>query len=884
MHSTSPSRPRYSVPAIVAAILAANVGTVHANGASDADADAATADAGAESSEIGEVIVTGTRQSGLSAAESPAPVQILSADALQAASGNPDLMTTLSQLIPSLTMQAFGFDMAGQTLQAKLRGLSPNHVLILVNGKRRHTTANLAVDTGSTYQGGANVDLNFIPLDAIDHIEVLTDGAAAQYGSDAIAGVINIILKKNSSGGSLAGTYGQYANGGGRTEDVSGNAGFGPTEGGYFSLTGDFHQHGHSNVGALDERVINPANWTSYPNSNLPNVPGYPNLNRISGDGYQQLKLAAINAGFVFSDGMELYSTITYGHKDASSFENYRLPSKADYVDAITGQKVYPYPFGFNPLEASNEDDYQLNIGLKGELAGWKWDLASGYGADKTSISTLHTYNTGYAQINGVATPQNYYDGYLRATQWATTLDFDRDFEVGLPGPLNVAFGGEYRRDTYAIGAGVPLSWEDGGASSYPGFTPNDAGSNSRKNYAGYVDLAVKPLDKLRVDVAGRFEHYTDFGDAKVGKFTARYDFTDEFALRGTVSNGFRAPTLAEEYYTSTNVGPTTAYVQLAPNSAAGRLLGLGDGLQPEHSMDFSLGMVWRPLPHMNATLDLYQITVTNRIVGSGSIVGSSGGSIVSSVVDNAIIASGAPIDPQVVAGGTTGINVFANGIDTRTRGADLTFDFPMDYGFMKVDWSIGATYNDTTITKYATTPALLSGGVNPATGVTTNELYDPTAYSDLTSATPKYVINLGGLFVMDKLTVNLVERIYGASSEYENDDGDNGGTGAGTYPACVPHPGTLFICPGGFDYFQSRVGVTPLTNLDISYKMTGGLTFSIGAINLFNRFPNKENSTLLAHTQSFAYGDNAGVTQYPGFSPFGINGGFYYVKAAYKF
>src|SRR6202043_3157250 len=146
-----------------------------------------------------------------------------SSDALQKASGNPDLMSTLAQIVPSLTMQAFGFDMAGQTLQAKLRGLSPNHVPVLVNGKRRHTTANLAVDTGSVYQGGAGVDLNFVPLDAIDHIEVLTDGAAAQYGSDAIAGVINIILKKNSSGGNLGGTWGNYMNGGGNTNAVSGN-------------------------------------------------------------------------------------------------------------------------------------------------------------------------------------------------------------------------------------------------------------------------------------------------------------------------------------------------------------------------------------------------------------------------------------------------------------------------------------------------------------------------------------------------------------------------------------------------------------------------------------------------------------------------------------
>jgi iron complex outermembrane receptor protein len=872
------SKARYSVRAAVAAVLAAGAGVVHANEA----ADAAPAEAAAESADVSEIIVTGTRTTGLSAAESPAPVQILSADALKAASGNPDLMTTLAQLVPSLTIQAFGFDMAGQTLQAKLRGLSPNHVLVLVNGKRRHTTANLAVDVGSTYQGGAGVDLNFIPLDAIDHIEVLTDGAAAQYGSDAIAGVINIILKKNSSGGSLGATYGQYANGGGRTEDVGGNAGFQPTDGGYFSLTGDFHNHGHSNVGALDERVINPANFTSYPNSNLPNVPGFPNLNRISGDGTQQLKLAAVNMGFVFQGGPELYSTITYGHKDASSYENYRLPSKADYVDGITGQNVYPYPFGFNPLEASNEDDYQLNVGLKGDLMGWKWDLSTGYGSNKVSISTIHTYNTGYAQDNHVATPENYYDGFLKTTQWATTIDLDRDIDVGLLHPLNVAFGGEYRRDTYSIGSGVPLSWEDGGASSYPGFTPNDAGTNSRKNYAGYVDLNTKPLEGLVVDLAGRFEHYTDFGDAKVGKVTARYDFSPEFALRGTISNGFRAPTLAEEFYTSVNVGPTTAFAQLAPNSAAGKLLGLGDGLQPEHSMDFSFGMVWRPLPTMNATLDVYQITVTNRIVGSGQIVGSSGGTPVAPSVGAAILASGAPIDPQVVQTGTTGVNVFANGIDTRTRGGDLTFDFPMDYGFAKVDWSIGATYNDTTITKYATTPAALAG-INPATGLATNELYDPTAYSDLTTANPKYVINLGGLVTAGKLTVNLVERVFGSSSEYENDDGDNGGTGPGTVAACVPHPGTLFICPGGFDYFKSTIGVTAITNLDVSYQMQEHMRFSIGANNLFNKFPNKESATLLSHTQSFAYGDNAGVTQYPGFSPYGINGGFYYLKAVYS-
>lgn len=837
----------------------------------------------ADSNALSEIIVTGSRQSGLKASDSPAPIQILSQEALQAASGNPDLMSTLAQIVPSVTQQAFGLDMAGQTLQMKMRGLSPNHVLVLVNGKRRNTTANLAIDIGSVYQGGAGVDLNFIPVEAIDHIEVLTDGAAAQYGSDAIAGVINIILKKNNTGVTANTTYGQYATGGGRTEDVSGNAGFEPTSGGYFSLTGEYNNHGHSNVSAIDERVVNPANLATYPNSNMPGVPGYPYINRNSGDAAQQLKLFAINMGFDLEGGTELYSTITYGHKDAASYELYRIPSTADYTDPRTNQTVYPLPFGFNPQQTSNEDDYQLNAGVKGSIQDWNWDLNTGYGADKVAISTIDSWNSGYANLTGSPSPQNFYDGYLRATQWTTTLDINKDFDVGLAGPLNVAFGGEYRRDTYGIGAGSTISWIDGGAASYAGFTPVDAGSNGRRNDAGYVDFAGKLIEGLRVDAAGRFEHYSDFGDATVGKLTARYDFTPKFALRGTVSNGFRAPTLAEEYYTSTNIGPTVAYVQLAPNSPAARILGLGDGLQPEHSVNLSLGAVWRPVPGMSATLDAYQITITNRIVGSGQILGSNGGTVVSSTVNDAIVASHAPLNPQVVATGVTGLNIFANGIDTRTRGADLVFDFPVDYNFGKITWSIGATYNDTVITKYATTPPALAS-MNPMTGIPTNELYDPTAYSDLTSANPRYVVNLGALYSYDRLAINLVEKLYGPSSEYENDDADNGGSGTGAVPACTPKAGTLFICPGGFDYFQSKIGVQPITNLDISYQMRDHVKLSIGALNLFNKFPGRLNSELLKHMDSFAYGDGTGVGQYPIFSPFGINGGFYYAKASIAF
>jgi len=821
--------------------------------ATAAPADAATSETPAEAGGLDEVIVTGTRQSGQRAADSPAPIQILSAEALKNAAGSPDLMSTLSQIVPSLTINAIGGDAGGLSLQAKLRGLSPNHVLVLINGKRRHTTANLMVDAGA-YQGGAGVDLNFIPLDAIDHIEVLTDGAAAQYGTDAIAGVINIILKKNSSGGSLGGTWGNYMNSGGNTNDVSGNAGFAPADGAYLNVTGEVHGHGHSDVGAIDPRVIDPKNLATYPNSNEPSAPGYPYLNRVSGDAEWRNKLFLVNTGIDFEGGTEVYASVTYGRKKANSYENYRQPNKVAYKDPVTGVTTYPLPYGFDPREQTDETDSQETVGIKGVVAEWNWDLSSGYGVDKVPLYTTESANAGTYAINGVLTPSDYYDGFLRATQWTSNVDINRDFNVGMAGPLNVAFGGEFRRETYSIGAGIPLSYLSGGAQSYPGFTPTDAGVWSRKNEAGYIDLAAKPIEGLRLDAAGRFEHYSDFGDAKVGKLTARYDFDPEFAIRGTVSNGFRAPTLAEEYYASTNVGPSTAFAQLPPNSPGGKLLGLGTGLQPEHSINYSLGFVFRPLPSMSATLDVYQITVTNRIVGTGSIYGSVNGvpTAAAGAINAAIAANGNQLDPDVVAHGTTGINVFANGIDTRTRGADLVFNFPVDYAFGKIDWSIGATYNDTSMTKLPGTPALLAGAT----------LYDATAISDLTTATPKYIVNLGALWTYGKYTVNLLQKVYGPSSEWRNDNGDN--------PTNTPV------------YFKTRIGVSPVTNLDLAYQVQDHLKLSIGAVNVFNKFPNHLNGTLLAHYN--AARDNTAVGISPGFSPYGIDGGFYYAKATLTF
>ena len=797
-----------------------------------------------------EVVVTGTRQSGLPVASSPAPIQMLSAESLLQAGGGQGLMGTLAQSVPAMTMQAYGVDMAAQTLQAKLRGLSPNDVLVLVDGKRRHTTANLAVASGSPYQGGAGVDLDLIPVDAIDHIEVLTQGAAAQYGTDAIAGVINIILKKNSSGGSVRGNYGSYFAGDGATNVLSANMGLEPHSGAYLDVTAEVRNHGHSDVGAVDERVVNPANLATYPGSNMTEASGYPYLNMIEGDAQTHLKLLSVTTGFSFEGGAQLYGCATYAEKEANSYENYRLPTKVQYTDPVTGVASYPFPFGFSPREATEEHDYSITAGLKGSLAEWKWDLSSTYGVDRLLLFTLDSANAGLFALTGTPTPSNYYDGFLKATQSTTTLDMNRDFGVDLPGPLNVAFGVEYRRASYAIGPGNPASYLNGGAQSYPGFTPMDAGSNSRKNYAGYIDFAIKPLSKLRIDAAGRHERTNDFGSTTIGKLTGRYDFTPEFAIRGTVNNGFRAPTLAEEFYSSTNVTPHSAFVQLPPDSAGGRLLGLGNGLKPEKSVAYSLGMVFRPLPSLNVSLDFYQITITDRIVSSGSLLGSSQGVVISQPVLNAIAANGNSLDNVT----ETGLQLFTNGIDTRTRGADLAFMLPIASRWGDVTYGIAGTYNATVVTRIRPTPVEL--------GETT--LFDATALSDVSTASPRFVLDLSTLWRLGALTVNLVEKIYGPSAEYENDDGDN--------------------ASGKLQYFKTTIDSTAITNLDVSYTIGKHLRFSVGAINLFDRKPPHLNRNLLAHYDSFAYGDNQGVQAYPSFSPFGINGGSYYATALFTF
>jgi iron complex outermembrane receptor protein len=792
------------------------------------------------------VIVTGTRVTGMTAADSAAPITVIGSDALSHV-GQPNLIQALSQITPSFSAEALGGDTGALTLSARLRGLSPNDTLVLVNGKRRHSTANLHVLSGQ-YQGAATADLDLIPVASIDHVEVLQEGAAAQYGTDAIAGVVNIILKKNSSGGMASATAGQYFEEGGATYDFSGNFGVDLGGKGFLNITGEKRYRGFSQRGDQDIRVVNAAGVPTGA-FNATQVPGYPRINHIAGDPESMLTTVAANFEYDLQPNLTLYANATYGERQAKAFENVRLPGRivGSPVLGVSGTAgtpgaLVPFPQGFQPQESLREDDYGYSVGLKGSIDGWNWDLSGTYGKDRNKISTLQSANAALF-VDTHFTPRDFYDGSFTATEATFNLDITKTIDVGLASPLTVAVGGEGRENTFGIGQGDAASIYKEGGQSYPGFQPTDAGTHSRKNYAAYIDFAVSPIQDLQVDIAGRFEHYTDFGDAQVGKITARYDITPEFAVRGTISTGFRAPTIQEEFYSATNVGPTTAFVQLPPNSPAAAILGVKP-LQPEASTNYSAGIVAHPLDNLSITLDAYSISLRNRIVGTGSLYGS-GGTPISPTVPLAIAAHGNVLDPTVTF---TGVTLLLNGISTLTQGIDLSANYLTDFGdYGSVNWTLAGNYNDTSISKIIPTPPALGPGVL---------LFDQTARSYLTHANPKEKIGLSALWVLDPWSVNLRETFYG--------------------------PTSADYTPDGSVYYTNKVGTTAITDLEIDYNYLESWTIAFGANNLFDQRPEAigvvpgDPSTLQ---------DGGNIVGAPlSISPYGINGGFYYTRLTFKF
>lgn len=884
------------------------------------------------------VIVTGTRVVGITAADSAAPITVLGTDALTQGIGSPNLLQALGQTLPSLNVQTNGGDLANATLSANLRGLSPNDTLVLVNGKRRHGTSVFNVGAG-----GAAPDFSLIPDAAIDHIEVLLDGAAAQYGTDAIAGVVNIILKKKSSGGQVSASAGQFYNREGQTYSVSYNMGLPLFDHGFFNITVDKKFHERTQRGGADSRLINAlgqeaqegtvgvapnaagiipcsggiciplAQRRAIPGAS-PIFYGYPLANH-EGDAEYNITSAMYNAEYDFSDDVSLYSFASYSHRDTISDQNFRLPSqniaapgsnqpcsavnRQGYNTAVAANGITPacaigvsttgspagagvaplgnnglnstggvissgqagtlytpgelvqYPGGFEPLETLNEDDYQYNIGTRFKVLGWDVDVSGSYAKD---IGVIHNINTGNRSlfIDTHTTPVNFYAGNFVASEFVGTIDVTQQFNVGMASPLNVAAGLEAREDTYGIGAGDPLSYYKEGSQGFPGYTPSDAGVHSRKNYAVYVDFAVAPIEALQIDIAGRAEHYTDFGDAQIGKITARYDFNPQIAVRGTLSTGFRAPTLAEEFYTATNVTPTSATVQLQADSPAAKVLGLPN-LGPEISTSYSLGIVTHPLQDLDVSVDAYSIALGSRIVRSGT-VNSIGGAINTPLVNVAILTAGNALDPTAVQ---NGVSSFVNALSTTTQGVDLTMNYPTDFDeYGLVDWTLAANYNQTSL-QYVNPPPTLLTASNPAATFFPSQ----TLYNFVHSA-PQEKIALTASWSLDEWGLTLRDTYYGP----------------------VHNIGTP---NGGPPLFQQNEPGVGLFDAEARYNITEGLQLAFGGNNIFSVHPKAGgfvSTTPNASGAAQLINTGTAVDFYPVGSVFNPNGGYYYGRVSFKF
>jgi iron complex outermembrane receptor protein len=805
-HNTKPS-PHPSRGLLALTLIAAAFPAAHAQTTVAAQPAADTA--------TNTVVVTGTRSLNRRSLDTESPVDVISSKDLLG-TGSGELATVLSRLLPSMNFaRPTGADASDAVRPAQLRGLSPDQTLVLVNGKRRHTSAVVNVN-GTLGRGSAPVDLNAIPLAAIDHVEVLRDGAAAQYGSDAIAGVVNIILKRGADGGELEATYGNYDKGDGNQTTVRGSTGFKLGDKGWVRVA----------VEAANRLATNRSFADPRPESG----PRQGTVTQRYGDPDSKPKTLFVNGQYSLTDDIDWYAFANYGERKTSSAANWRTAYATPFNPANPVLRTPLYPEGFLPLENSKSTDASLVTGLRGELAGWRWDASLNYGRNRFELDVDNTVN----YTLGSASPTSFYAGKLTSTQELANLDIARDIPVSwMAGPLTVAFGAEARYESYEIGAGEPNSYFGSGAQGFSGFRAENAGKNSRNNQSLYLNLEGDILKDLSGSLAVRHERYSDFGNTTSGKGSLRYAFTPQFALRGTVSNGFRAPSLAQEYYTITTTnslqvpGQGSQLIETGTfpvGSAAAQALG-ASSLKPERARNLSFGAQWQPTRNWTTSVDLYRIDIDDRIVFSSNLQ-LAGAPVLNNALRNQGIFVGAA-------------RYFTNAVDTRTKGVDVvsTYRLPLAQG-ARADFTLGYNHNDNEVRRVAANPALLA-----ANNLT---LVDRQSINRLTVGSPK-----------DKLTLG-ADYTRGVWSGHAN----------------VTRYGEFTVPQNNAALDQTY---DPQWVLDVSgtVRVASNWRVTLGIDNLTNRYP--------AQVSSASNLNLNGTQPYSVWAPNGFNGRFLYAKAGYS-
>lgn len=569
-----------------------------------------------EAAEVDTLVVTGTRRLDRTAFESAAPVDVVSQETLKSIVSD-EIMDKLAATTPSFNVQRLpAADGQAFVRPATLRGLSPDQTLVLVNGKRRHRSAVLG---GRGQQG---VDLASLGTSGIERIEVLRDGASAQYGSDAIAGVINIILSDKTGFEGYAQT-GRYFAGDGDKTEIGARYGLAIGNGGSMVAALDY-----TNAEATSRTRQRPdaiAFQAANPSIKVPNP-----VQRW-GQPDREVWRGSLNLVLPIGDAVEAYGFATYSDMHGVTDFNWRNPSADSSYKTST---VFPgwslsqiYPAGFSPKFGQDETNASVNGGLRGDAMGWSLDASAGWGRDKVDYFLNNSINASF----GPQSPTSFDAGSLIQEEATLNLDASRPLEWSfLAKPANLALGLEARKETYKIEAGDRYSWDVGpgaasglpsGSNGFPGYAPSQAGSWDQTSYAAYADLDLPITDKFNADIAIRHEDFSEFGQTTDGKIAVRYEFTPNFAIRGAVSTGFRAPTAGQINNTRTSQGLNTTTLQLftsgrlSPVNPISVALG-GKPLEPEESKNLSLGAVFRQ-GGFTASVDYYRIEVDNRFAVS---------------------------------------------------------------------------------------------------------------------------------------------------------------------------------------------------------------------------------------------------------------------------
>lgn len=834
-----------------------------------------------------EVVVTGSRFGTRTVAESVAPVDFITADDLTRG-GRSEIQDMLKASVPSFSTPRPSASGVGDfTTPPTLRGLSTGQLLVLVNGKRRHSSGDLSTSNGIG-RGDVAYDFNAIPSLALGHVEILRDGASAQYGSDAIAGVINMTLDKSLGVTGKIGA-GVTKEGDGEYVDIASGVGVPVGDGGVVRLTAQYQNNNGTNRALPDTRqqyfglnaAGNPVAISSFYGSGTGITPSAGTLDpreatvdrdtsRQGNSGYEK-KAAFVNSELpVADDAVTLYAFGGYSDLDGKTPYFFRRAGQDQTVRAL-------HPDGFIPYGNIELRNLSAAGGARGEdLAGFNWDLSTAYGKSLIDIVNSNSNNVSY----GNTSPTSAYMGGSRFDQWTSNLDLTREFDIGDDTPLKLALGAEYRRETYRLVAGEPVSYANGnvtiqggpsagrpaavGFQPSPGISPLDVTFGKRNSKAVYGEIEKDFIDRLTLNAAVRYEDYSDFGSSTNYKLSGRFEIADPLSVRASFSTGFRAPHLAQSYYGSSTTnfinGVPVLIRNLPVDSAAAQLLG-ATALEPEKSKNLSAGLV---LSHEGwvATIDAYQIKLKDRIVQSA-------------------VFQGTALTALLAANGTRdigGASYLTNAVDTTTRGADVTVTKEFDLDDLgRLSLLAAANYNKTKFDRVPGVPAAIA-----ALGINTL-LFDLTQQVRVSDSQPRSKALLNLNWTQDALSIGLTNTYYGKVS-------------AVAFTSLTP--AQIAAVTKGFDVTLVPVSTTSansqviqhfkgrlITDIQASYDVTEEVRLSLGVNNLFDIYPTRNLRSTAASVAAGTNGsDNGGTFPYNAVSPFGFNGMTFFTSVSFKF